>query len=53
MNFLAKTVSSTVLGMVGSWVGGFMGMGASLLIGFIFSIAGWYGAKYLLNKYLD
>ena len=53
MKFLAKTVGSTVLGIFGGWLGGLVGTGTSLLIGLVFSVAGWYGAKHLLNKYLD
>jgi len=53
MKFLVKTVGSAVLGMFGGWIGGYVGMGTSLFASLIFSIVGWYGAKYLLNSYLE
>jgi len=53
MKFIAKSVSSTVFGMIGGWLGGYVGLGTELLSGLVFSIVGWYWAKYMLNKYLD
>ena len=46
-------MASTVLGMFGGWLGGYIGMGTSLFIGFVLSIVGWYWAKYMMNTYLD
>ena len=51
MKFIIKTLISTGFGMIGGWIGDFMGMGMSLILGFIFSIIGWYWAKFQLEKY--
>lgn len=53
MQFLVKSIASTILGMIGGWLGGYAGFGTSLFISFVFSVIGWYGAKHLLKKYLD
>lgn len=53
MHFIVKTIGSTVLGLADNWLGGFAGTGAGFLVGFVFSIIGWYGAGYLFNAYLD
>lgn len=49
---MIKTLGSTVLSMIGGWLGGLIGLGAGLFAGFVFSIIGWYWAKYLLDKYV-
>jgi|GEM_PF-1225031 len=53
MQFIVKSVSSTVFGIIGGWLGGYVGLGTELLSGLLFSIVGWYWAKHMLNKYLD
>lgn len=53
MKFLAKSLGSTVFSLVGGWLGAFAGFEASLVLSLIFSVMGWYGTKYLLNRYLD
>jgi hypothetical protein len=53
MQFLVKTISATILGMVGGWLGSFIGLGTSLMLGFFLSIVGWYLAKHLWNEYLE
>jgi hypothetical protein len=53
MKFLVKTLGSTVLSLAGGWLGGFAGIEAALVVSLVFSIVGWYGTKYLLNRYLD
>ena len=51
MKFIIKSVASTIFGMAGSWVGNFIGLATSLILGFILSIVGWYWAKnYLENN---
>ncbi len=52
MQFLVKSIGSTVLGILGSWLGGFIGFGTGLYMSIIFSVVGWYLAKYLFNEYL-
>ena len=51
MKFIIKTFASTVFGMAGGWLGDFGGFGVGLIVGFIFSIVGWYWAKHQLEKY--
>lgn len=51
MQFLVKTISSTIAGMIGAWLGGFAGLGTALFLSFLFSVAGWYLAKHLWNEY--
>jgi len=53
MQFIVKSASSTFFGIIGGWLGGYVGLGTELLSGLVFSIAGWYWAAYMLNKYLD
>jgi hypothetical protein len=52
MQFLVKTISSTILGSIGWWLGDFIGTGTALLLSFVLTVVGWYGAKYLLDEYL-
>lgn len=52
MQFLVKSIGSTVLGILGGWLGGFIGFGTELYLCMIFSVVGWYLAKYLCNEYL-
>ena len=52
MHFLVKLLSSSILGSIGWWLGDFVGMGTALLLSFVLSVVGWYGAKYLLTEYL-
>ena len=53
MQFIVKSVSSTVFGIIGGWLGGYVGLGTALFSSLVLSIAGWYWAKYMLDKYLD
>jgi len=53
MQFLVKTIGSTVFGIIGGWLGSFVGLGTSLFVGLILSIVGWYLAKHLWNEYME
>ena len=50
MKFIIKSIVSTLFGLVGGWLGDFIGLGTSLILGFILSIVGWYWAKHQLEK---
>jgi len=52
MLFLLKFIGSTALGMLGSWLGGFIGFGMGLFLSIALSIVGWYLTKYLCEEYV-
>ena len=53
MQFIVKTIGSTALGMLGGWLGNFVGITTSLMLGLILSIVGWYGAGYYWKEYME
>lgn len=53
MKFLLKSIGSTAFGVLGGWIGGLFGFAAGLYLSFIFSIVGWYLAKYLCAEFLS
>jgi hypothetical protein len=53
MNWLLKSVGSGVLGMIGWWLGSFVGFGTALFMNLILSVVGWYLTKYLCQQYLE
>ena len=50
MKFIFKSIGSSVAGMLGGWLGNFVGIGTSLFLGFTLSIVGWYLTKYWLDN---